>query len=104
MPGLQASFPEAVAALEAALDALQRHPVACAASGIMRIEAGVPATFTALDWLLAQPQNRPADATADEGAAVVEAASVYFSPRSSPYPAADSLDSPATPTVAGAPP
>jgi hypothetical protein len=83
---------------------MECHPARNAASAVLRVEAQVPVSFSALQWLMAQPQNRvyggPSGGSSQSGPAP-SAVSVYFSPRQSPYPAADPLrDTPRT-AVAG---
>ena len=104
---LQVSFQEAVAALQQSVAGLPDRAARHAASGMLRVEAPFPATFSALSWLMAQPQNSPVEAglrgirrPQSRHSNVPPAASVYFSPRSAPHPAADAQQS-STATVAG---
>lgn len=114
---MQDSIAAAVAALRSELQDLRQHPAGHAASAVLRIEAQVPATASALQWLMVQPQNRP-DASPQHAQAQPDgwqrhdapphsadlapaAVCVYFSPRRSPYPAADALGSSSGAAIAG---
>jgi hypothetical protein len=94
---VQDNVAAAVTSLKDAVQSVYTTSNTDIASGVIRLEVPVPASFTALQWLLAQCD---ADDCGDEIQAYT-ATSVYFSPRSAPYPATDMLGS--KPSVAGAP-
>jgi hypothetical protein len=108
--GVQSTWQGALHSLASSIQQLQQNVCATAApSGSIRLEVEFPATFTALEWLLAQSPARPLEPStvhhtpecAANGAvlrAAQQALQVYFSPRHSPQPAADSVTSP---TVGG---
>lgn len=96
----------AVAALLEAVEAARAGNFCSATSGVVRVEARVPAAFTALQWLLAQgagaavSAGMPAAGGAEGAGPLHGTHGVYFSPRRVPYPASDALG--LKPAVAGA--
>lgn len=82
-----------------------------AASGVVRLEVPIPATFTSLQWLMTQPANTQPTGGAQPGggaqpparALAPAVASAYFSARSAPAPASNPVDATASSTCAGAP-
>eukprot|EP00892_Ulva_mutabilis_P000338 jgi/Ulvmu1/10304/UM060_0106.1 len=110
----QTCLADAVAALQLALTEVEHHSSSRGPSGAVRLHLQVPASFTALQWLLtqsaservgrrsqpAQPSPVSSNGSAGRQASQLAAAQAktYFSPRQAPYPAHDLIHSP---TVAG---
>jgi hypothetical protein len=98
---VQDALPKAVQRLQEELRKLEGHPARGATSAVVRLEAQIPGSFSALQWLMAQPQNRVNSGEQRQSDASPAAVSVYFSPRHSPYPAADPLGRMPRTAVAG---
>lgn len=112
---MQTSLPAAVATLQAAVAEVEQHSSSRSPSGVVRLQLQLPATFSALQWLITQSASerlhdaapaaaplRPLNSDgASSGPTSMAQPKTYFSPRQAPHPANDPEHNP---TIAGAAP